>query len=296
MSTTTSTLLQPETTRASALLSTGRALVFLLALNAIPLLLLPVFIGVSFFSAHLLDRVHLVVIALAATIQAQLFLLAFWMAFGAWPQHWRSLSIFAITIASGLYFGVTNAAVSIISIPQARERDSLIMMFVFVVLSPIIASGLLWMLNAIFLIPAWCCGYEINLRSDAPRTQHPKRTFSIPQLIVWTAQVALPLGSLNIFITFTGDRAFALRMIYPFLVVLISGTPLAIVLLKRKLSPTLVAMATIWCLFLAAAIGTQPPSQSYTALWPTVVIYALTIAANILALRQLNFCWQPRAA
>jgi hypothetical protein len=296
MSTTTNTLLQPITTRASALLSTGRALVILLALNAIPLLLLPIFIGVSFFSAHPLDRVHLVVIALGAMIQAQLFLLAFWMAFGAWPQQWRSLSIFAITIACGLYFGLTYAAVAIISLPQARERDAWLMMFVVIVLSPIIASGLLWMLNAIFIIPAWCCGYEINLHSEALPTRQPKRSFTIPQLIIWTAQVALPLGSLNIFLTLTEDRAAALRMISPLLLVLISGTPLAIVLLKRQLSPTLVVIASIWCLIIAAAIGAQPPSQGYAALWPTVFIYALTIAANLIALRKLNFCWHPRAA
>jgi hypothetical protein len=302
MATATDTLSGPvPQLSATPRLATSRAMTILLAINAIPLLVLPIVIGlVNGRQYNQTDLLPHLLLGLISILPAQLFLLAFWMAFGAWPNRWRSVSIFAITVICGLYFGLSFATVSLITIPTARQPDAWIMIFVVIVMTPIMTSGLLWMLSAIFIIPAWCFGYEINHRSSAPPTQRPiadvKRTFSLLQLIIWTAQVALPLGALNLFLTITLDRAAALRMIVPFLVVLISGTPLAVALLAPRLSRGPIVLACTWCLVVALAIWTIPGSQYDIVPFQAVFIFALTIATNLLALRQLGFRWQPRAA
>jgi hypothetical protein len=288
----------PNLATSPARVPTHRAIGILIALNALPTLLIPVLIGLV-NGGQFSDRAWLpyLLITLIAIIHAQLFLLAFWLSFGGWPKRWRTLGVFSITIACGLYLGLTVAVSSMLSVGAAAELHSWILAFVLLFMTPLVASGVLWMLSSIFILPAWWFGFEIAQPAAAALpAERPKRTFEISQLLIWTAQVALPLGSLNIFLTIWEDRMGALRTIAPFLAVLISGTPLAVALLIPKISARFILVSCAWCLAVGAMLWVIPISWTIAVPWQTVFVFAIMIAANLIALRQLGFCWQVRVA
>lgn len=299
MATATETLISSAPPSSQA---TRRAMAILLAINAIPLLVLPIVIGLvngREFSSE--DLLPYLLSGLLSVLPAQLFLLAFWMAFGAWPDRWRSVSIFVIAVACGLYFGLSFAVVYLLTEGTASEPDAWIRLFVVIIMTPITVSGLLWMLSAIFIIPAWCFGYEIGLRSESPLPQpgsvSERKTFSLLQLLIWTAQVALPLGALNLLLTITEDRAMALRMIIPFLTVLFICTPLTVAMLTPRLSRGPILASGLWCLFAAAALWAIPSPIRYQFVpWQAVFVFAVTIAGNLVAFRWIGFCWRVKAA
>jgi hypothetical protein len=292
-----STTIDHETSFRATPITTNRAMAILLVINAIPLLILPFVAAIAnerLFTPR--DLILFFVVGFISIFPAQLFLLAFWMEFGAWPNRRRCVSIFAITVACGLYLGLSLATVKAIT-PAPSQPDIWLKFFVLTVMAPIMSSGLLWMLSAILTIPSWFAGYEINLRaSSAPAQRQPaiiNRSFSLTQLITLTAQIAIPLWALNFFLTLTEDRVAALGMVMPFLLVLLCGAPLTVALLKPKLSPSAIIAASLWCTLIAAALWAIPSQFQYVP-WQGVFVFALTIASNLVALRRLGFGWRPR--
>jgi hypothetical protein len=230
-----------------------------------------------------------------AIMFGQLFLLAFWMAFGSWPSRWRSLFIFAITSGGGLAFGI---AVAIIEYVQGWDDgfsiaiDDLILMAVAI---PIFASALVWITNAIFSVPAWYFSSEISRRISAMNARPQSRIFGVSQLFIWMGQVAIPLGLLQAFCVLTDDQDNLLTLVAPYLLVMTCATPLAVGLLKPRFSIVVFGATCIWSLATAVTFELVTGDDWRETLpgWSFLFLCA-TIAANLLALRRMGLCWQPR--
>jgi hypothetical protein len=225
----------------------------------------------------------------------QLYLLSFWMSFGTWPQHWRGLLIFGTTLLGGFVFSTGTILVEYLSGIRYLDLNSAISYVLpFVAGVPVLAAALLWITNGIFVIPAWYFGAEVGFHRSSAGHQPHRRTFGIAQLFSWTAQFAVPLAMVNVFITLTPEGSGVWFGIVPFLAVIACCSPILVLLSARLSMLTLIA-----CLSLSALIGCSwwmlVPDE-WRELLPawTLVFLCGSVAANLMAFRLQGLRWRRK--
>lgn len=232
---------------------------------------------------------------IAAIMYSQLIGLAFWMSFGSWPTRWRSLLIFSITVFLGLILGLGVGVIDRWNHWESRESSRAMEIFVIALGVPIFAAALVWMANAIYVIPAWYFGYEIGLRDRVTTSRRQNRTFGVAQMLSWTAQCAIPLGMLKAISFLGSDGEKVTELIAPSLLLFCCCTPLMVFMLKSRFSSVLLAAAWAW-FFLVGVIWGYFADGIKAEILPAwcIVVACFTMTANMLALRWLNLQWRPK--
>lgn len=239
---------------------------------------------------------------LMSVMEAQLFLLAFWLSFGGLPRRWRSLLVFGLAAGGGLALGASIVAVFWIWNFSYIEGATIEQYLLYVLVpAPLMAGVLLWVTNALFVIPAWYFGAEVGLRRESPLAGLPlvtkrDRTFGIGQILSWTAQVAVPLGLLNLMVMISPSPGNVYWSILQFAMIIACCTPLAVGLLMPQPSFVFLAVALGWVFCVAYFLTAPSGLWSFPRPWWSYVISGLTAGLNLAVLRGLGFCWQPRRA
>lgn len=230
-------------------------------------------------------------------LETQIFLLAFWLSFGGVPRRWRGLSVFLVAMLLG--FGVAMGLFSIAVLNREESLDPDFPLSAILVTIPIFVIAALWVMNAVYVIPAWFFGMEIRFPGSEAVLAIPPRTFGIVQLFTWTAQLALPLGLLNVMMVLdNGDVALTYWSLAPFAAILLCCTPLLIVLLTPRLSAAWLLLAFVWVGLIAGVIALLPPNWEASAhlASPPLLTNVVVVVANCIALRSMQLRWSPRAA
>jgi hypothetical protein len=229
-------------------------------------------------------------------LETQIFLLAFWLSLGGVPRRWRALSAFVIAMFLG--FGLGIGIVSIAVLKNEEPLDPDYPLGAMIVMIPIFVLAALWVINAVYVIPAWFFGMEIAVPGNKPMLATRSRTFGIAQLFSWTAQAALPLGLLNVMMVLdNGNDAATYWSLAPFVAVLLCCTPLLIVLLTPRLSIVLIFLTLVWTGLIAASISILPSSWEASVHLNSapLLVNVVVVVANCIALRWMKLRWCPRS-
>jgi hypothetical protein len=243
------------------------------------------------------DWVLVVLSLLIGSFFAEIYLLAFWMMLGETPQKWRSLKISGIACAAGFTMVlVTSVAYALQGEWDTLSPEGLIFELTQLVVAPILCAFLLWSISAAFILPRWYFGIAIDFHQWNSSTPCPKRTFGIPQLMLWVVQFSIPLALLQIANKLSENEQGGWDLLFFVAINLISYSPIAFVLLCDRLSPWRIG-ASILIAAACTAVCYFGPFE-WLAPEPSFMLYEsaggwLTVALNMLLLRRLGLRWLP---
>jgi hypothetical protein len=229
-----------------------------------------------------------------AVMEAQLYLVAFWFSFGTLPKRRRRLLLLALIVCGGACFGAGVYLILGTQISFTSNNDAFAKSIILIAGTPLLAVALVWMANAMFVIPAWFINKEVGFRSSHTGLGHHQRTFGIRQLFSWTTQVALPLGLFNAYIVLTGSNAGVIANFTAFVIVIICCSPLVAAMLLQRISIAYVGAALVWAAMISFVVSFLP--EGYFQIHPfwSFGVHTLTVFLNVLALRRIGLRWHPK--
>lgn len=228
---------------------------------------------------------------------AEIYLLAFWMMLGETPKRWRSLKISGIACIAGFTMGVvTSGTYAVLGHWDISKPDQAFFLLIQIFIAPILCAFLLWSISAAFVLPRWYFGISIDFHEWNSVAPHPKRTFGIPQLLLWMVQFSIPLALLQITNQLSENEGGGLDLLFAVAINLVSWSPIAFVLLRERLSVWLLVASVLFAAVCMAICYFEP--FGHLTPEPSFALYELaggwlTVALNMLLLRRLGLRWLP---
>lgn len=229
---------------------------------------------------------------------AELYLLALWMAFGGWPKRWRRLRITILTMIFGLLLGgaicIAFYFAEVLSFDDENEFRMLRLMFFG---TPFVFALIIWVAHILLLFPQWYWGIVLDFRQVTPLAPRPTRQLGVIHYLTLMLFVAIPLGLLRFLSTadeMLNVQQLAMSML-PFVLLVATLLPISLSLLRSRLSMLALVLSFAWFALAVVLLLFLPPRNAGD--FGPVMLLGTGIAAtlNLILWRILGIRWLPHA-
>lgn len=225
---------------------------------------------------------------------AQIYLLALWMALGGWPKRLRRLRVTILTMIFGLLLGggvcIAYYFAEILSLDGEDGFRTLRLMFFH---TPFVFAIIIWVIHALLLFPQWYWGIVLDFQQLTPLAPRPTRQLCVLHYLTLMLFVAIPLGIVR-YLSTANEMLSLLQLAWlmvPCILLLATLLPLSLSLLRPRLSLLALVLSYGW-FALAVVLLTVLPRTNGANLGPMMLLgTGVATTFNLILWRILGIRW-----